>query len=226
MGAVIFMNKVNHLGIIPDGSRRWARSREISLRDSYKIAMRNLVEILRYSYVNGIGSVSVYLLSKANLRRSPVELEAVAEAEEELLAEMLPPLAEEFAILVRVAGVVDLAPFPIRKGVQKLLDVAGEGAGDTMRERRLYLCIAYDPMDEIVAAMEKNNSIVMQSLWVPEKIDLVIRTGGALTLSDFLPLQCGYARVIFLDELFNDLSAERVGYILRDHKEQELKFGE
>ena len=39
-------------------------------------------------------------------------------------------------------------------------------------------------------------------------LDLVIRTGDAITLSDFLPIESRYAQLYFLPTLFNDLTVD------------------
>ena len=66
---------------------------------------------------------------------------------------------------------------------------------------------------------------MLAALWVPQEIDLVIRTGGARTLSHFLPLQTGYARLVFLDQLFNDTTSEQFLDIIKDHEERRFLFG-
>lgn len=218
------MAKVEHLGIIPDGSRRWAHREKIDLTPSYRLAMKKLLEILSLSYDRGVNAVSVFLLSKANLKRSADDLDAVAIAEEELLAGMLPSLVQAFSLSVQFAGLLEIAPERIQAGARKLL--SGLQASPLSRTRRLYLCIAYDPLDEMASAGPNFGSAGIRSLWVPEPINLVIRTGGAITLSNFLPIQCGYARIVFRDELFNDFSPETLLQLLQEHEELHLKFGE
>jgi len=63
-------------------------------------------------------------------------------------------------------------------------------------------------------------------LWVPEEVDLIVRSGGAETLSQFLPLQAAYARMAFLPSLFNDLTVGRVLDVVTEHERLTLLHGE
>ena len=95
----------------------------------------------------------------------------------------------------------------------------------------MFLCLAYDPFDELCQAALKqrpwqSKQDVLRDLWVPKEIDLVLRTGGAITLSQFLPIQTSYSRIVFLEKLFNDTTVEEVLRFITDHEERELLYGE
>ena len=62
-------------------------------------------------------------------------------------------------------------------------------------------------------------------LQITTPVDLVIRSGDAPLLSNFLPLQSAWARLYFTDKLFNDLTAEDVLQILRHFEKINRKFG-
>lgn len=218
------MNKVSHLGIIPDGGRRWSRLKDVSLLESYKRSMDKLGEYLEAFYKWGIPLVSVYMLSKPNLSREAYELTPVIEAECSFLDKIVPALARGWNLSVRVAGKLDYIPDSLRTAAAKVT----KEQSDT--ERKLYLCIAYDPFDELFEAIRTgvtwhSKEQLIQNLWVSDGIDLVIRTGGGVTLSQFLPLQCSYARLIFLKELFNDTTVDDFIRIIEDHEHLNLLFG-
>ena len=94
--------------------------------------------------------------------------------------------------------------------------------------RHLGLCFAYDPFDEVEHALlsRKGDDPLANHFWIPEPLDLVIRTGDANLISNFLPLQSGFARLYFTGELFNDLAIEQVQRILNEFTTLSRHFGE
>lgn len=66
----------------------------------------------------------------------------------------------------------------------------------------------------------------MNYLEIPHPVDILIRTGGAQTLSGFMLPQLAFARLFFLDKLFNDLTVQEVRDIVEVCRKYELKYGE
>ncbi len=65
-----------HIGVIPDGNRRWARKVGLPITEAYRIGSDKVEEFLDWSLDFGIKIVTVYVLSTENfLRRSKLELE-------------------------------------------------------------------------------------------------------------------------------------------------------
>lgn len=63
-------------------------------------------------------------------------------------------------------------------------------------------------------------------LKIPYPVDILIRTGGAQTLSGFLLPQLAFARLFFLDELFNDITISKLNEILTIYGNYTLKHGQ
>lgn len=221
------MRKVRHIGLIPDGGRRWARVHNKTLLDSYLVAMDRLEEYCGTLYDRGIDAISIYMLSRWNLSRNSDELEAVFAAEAMFLEGPVRKLAREKGIRVVVAGDTSHLPMLFRQRVEAATSDLVVG------DKRLFLCIAYDPFDELRVAARRLNSInqmptgeeLLMHMWVDRPIDLVIRTGGGQTLSHFLPLQTGYARLVLVDELFNDTTMAFIWSHVTRHESLDLKFG-
>lgn len=211
------MAKVQHLGIIPDGTRRWSRRERMPLEDAYLRALSLLNEHLSAAFEYGVSSVSLYLLSSYNLRRRSAYLKAFEVAATSYLREMLPPVCLAHSAKPVLAGNREILPSTIRESLESLLSLRCSW------NKSLYLCMGYDPWSELHRAVGEwaregeAQKTLTECLWVPVQLDLVIRTGGAMTLSDFLPLQSGYAQLVFLKELFNDFSPERFRTILNTH---------
>ena len=115
------MSKVHHLGLIPDGGRRWARSNAATLRDSYLVSMEKLCGYCDAIFGLQVEAISVYLLSRANLTRTQPEIDAACHAACEFLNTMLPRLSGEADLCLRVAGRLDLLPDQFIKHALKRL---------------------------------------------------------------------------------------------------------
>lgn len=183
-----------HVGLIVDGARRWARRESVPLERAYGIALDRVDELVRRMFDNGVSAVSLYLLSRDNLQRSAADLEAVFNATATYLATGAPALERDYGAGFAVAG--DSSAVSERYG--SALDALLIAAPIEDARRRIYLLVAYSPAEELAACWRpdlKTMAGLVAELWVPERVDLVIRTGGPALLSDFLPLQSGYARL-------------------------------
>jgi undecaprenyl diphosphate synthase len=161
--------------------------------------------------------------SAQNFRRSPEEVEAFCKAEAMGCRRFFPDLIRQFKVRVRIAGRVEILPHYLRETLLAL-----NSDTETNEGRRLYLCVAYDPFDEIEHAIQKRvgNDCLANSFWVPEPIDLVIRTGGANVISNFLPLQTAFARLFFLAKLFNDVTTNDLRQVLNEFRGHTRLYGE
>lgn len=70
-------NIPNHIAIIMDGNRRWARERKIDYRLGHKEGAKTLEKIVRYSKKVGIKYITVYAFSTENWKRSEEEVGAL-----------------------------------------------------------------------------------------------------------------------------------------------------
>ena len=178
--------------------------------------MTRLYEAAGRLFEHRLQTISIYLLSKANLSRSASEIEAISLAIADLLTDL-----QRLGVAIGVAGDLSLVGKELRENVHRVT------AAEPASSRRINLCIAYDPMDELRTARQRAGAgDLLEHLWVMDPVDLVIRTGDAQTLSNFLPLQCAYARIAFRSELFNDISLEQMMDEVRHHEGQELLYGE
>ena len=72
--------KINHLGIIPDGNRRWAKQNNITLNEVYGIFAEKIVKLTEFLQKSELNALTVYLASKENLTRTDEEVEPVVDA--------------------------------------------------------------------------------------------------------------------------------------------------
>lgn len=212
----------SHIGIIPDGGRRWAKSRACTLDEAYRQTKSSLGIFVELLILRGVKEISIYLSSIQNFRREPSELKASLDMVEFALKNDIAEIAVKLGFRVVVAGNRAILPESLVSAIHSSADATKDYS-----KGRLNLLLAYDPLEEISHAVRSSPdpSEIYRHLWITTPLDLVIRTGGASLLSNFLPLQSAWARLYFTDKLFNDLTADDVLGVLDDFSNIERKFG-
>ncbi len=211
-----------HVGVIPDGARRWALREEVTYSEAYNRAAQKLSNLVGFLFDDRVSIVSIYLSSALNFRRSQQEVSAFCRAQAYLCSDLLPNVAERFVTRVQAVGDQSLLPDYLVGSIQDI-----ERTTKSQSLTRLNLCVAYDPIEELVEACStlSSSDSMVDNLWVRDPVDLVIRTSGANLLSSFLPLQCSYARLYFLEPLFNDLEIADVENVLTEFREIARSYG-
>jgi undecaprenyl diphosphate synthase len=194
-----------HVGLIPDGNRRWAKSNNLQYPDAYAISMMRIVEFIKFWYAKNFDYISIYLLSKENLLRDRNDLDSVVKAEIDFIKNMLPDACAQLNCKVLHAGNKKTLPSDMIDAIDYICQKTVNNTGKT-----LFLLIGYNPIDELNSAITNYGlPVELSKLWVPVQVDILIRTaGGVVPLSNFIPLQCGYSQIYIVDKLFNDVTKE------------------
>lgn len=218
--------QLGNVGIIPDGNRRWAKINNQKLDEAYWIATQKLYLAIDVLVELGASSVTIYALSKENIKRGRDDLEAVLEAEERFFKESIPLLKKKHDLKVFHAGYPPILPKRYLQSLQEICEV--DDCSRSTALPSLFICAGYDPNDELLHSMSKTVSRaeeIVKTLWVPHYIDLVIRTSGEKRMSGFLPLQCSYAELFFEPYFFPDISRESIEAIVNKYFLRERRFG-
>lgn len=212
-----------HVGLIPDGGRRWAQVNGCSLADSYNRTKQLIRDMVVFFTESGVFEISIYLSSIQNFRRPTFEVEAFNQVSTFAFQHDILNLANERKLRISVAGNRNAIPEDYLKAIE-----AAELKTSSHKKGQINILVAYNPVDEILEAISKseNSDEFLQHLWVTNPLDLIIRSGGANLLSNFLPLQSGYARLVFFNKLFNELTIRDLEQVLRDFANIERKFGD
>jgi len=212
-----------HVGIIPDGGRRWALAHGKTLSESYARTRLHLKTWVEFLLKKEIREITIYLSSIQNFKRDPAELKANLELVEASLKEEITVMAKEKNLRVIVSGQRQVLPETM---VKTLFNIEQQTAG--YNRGRLNFLLAYDPLAEIINAFRESGDPArfFNHLRITTPVDLVIRSGGAPVLSNFLPLQSAYARLFFSDKLFNDFEIVDLEMALENFGKTDRKFGE
>ena len=218
------------VGIIMDGSRRWARAHNKPVFEGHSEGYKKLQEAVRWAREAGIPHVVAYAFSTENWQRSEEEVGYLMKLFRFVLDNETKKMIDE---KVRVCFVGDRARFDddIQKGMERMEEATAKDFDIT-----LHLAMSYGGRAEIVSAVnallaegkhfvsEEDFSKKLWSYPMPDP-DLVIRTGGARRLSNFLPWQTVYSELFFVDAWWPDFSQEEFGKILGEFGERERRMG-
>lgn len=203
-----------HVGLIPDGLRRWADQHGTTLTEAYLRGAEKVVEIILALQRNDVQTVSVYNLSRANLARQDAELAAVYTASIHFFTTLIPAHFDSAACSVRLHGNRKLLP-------QNYLAAAhGLERSMTGDDFQINVLSAYDAGDELRAAHRRaqQEGCDINAAFEIGEVDLVIRTTPEPLLSGFLPLQSQYAQLIFLTTPLNDLEPRHIDDLVADYR--------
>ena len=210
---------LEHVGIIPDGNRRWARRNNVSIGEAYNRGYDTLERILRELLKAGVTTVSVYALSRDNcIKRGPLELRMIygmaVKAFQRLRRDRD---LEERGVRVSVIGDLSLVPPRLRREVYTTMRETGDRSGGLLN-----IALCYSPRWEIEYYLRRG--VTPPSLRI-RPIDLLIRTGGARRISGFFPLLLEYAEMYFTETLWPDFGEEELWRAISWFKSQKRNFG-
>lgn len=203
-----------HVGLIPDGLRRWAKANDTTLGEAYLRGAKKVVEILAALQRNDVQTVTVYNLSKANLGRTGAELEGVYAASLEFFTTMIPDAFDPAGCGFRLHGDVAALP-PEYVAAARHLESTMTGT-----DFQINILAAYDAYDELRTAAQRaqrDGCDIADALDIGD-VDLVIRTTAEPLLSGFLPLQSQYAQLVFLATPLNDLTTEQLDNVVAEYR--------
>ncbi|MGC9179494.1 MAG: polyprenyl diphosphate synthase [Vulcanisaeta sp.] len=230
-----------HVGVIPDGNRRWARKVGLPITEAYRIGSDKVEEFLDWSLDFGIKVVTVYVLSTENfLRRSKLELDLLYN----LLKEKLIKVRRDVRIhrnrvRVRVIGRTWLLPEDVRREIELTEETTADYS-----DHYLNLAVVYGGRQEIIDAMKKllidynsgkvnisdlDENALFKYLYVSDEPypepDLVIRTGGEHRISNFLLYETAYSELYILNKYWPEITREDLKQAIDEYERRERRFG-
>lgn len=218
-----------HIAIIMDGNGRWAKKRGLPRSAGHKKGVERMIGLLEHSYRRGVKCVTLYALSTENLKRPKEELNALFSLMRNNF-QRLSEKAAEYQASFRVIGDVTLLPDDIQ---ELLWECEANTAQYTERIVNMALC--YGARDEIVRAVnlavekgEKVSKESFESLLYTNRspaLDLIIRTGKEVRLSNFLLYQAAYAELYFSDKMFPAFSDKDLDDALISFSKRTRRFG-
>ncbi len=220
----------NHVVIIPDGNRRWAKQNNVPLELAYDKGIRKLGDVAKWADEAGVKILTFWGFSTENAKRSNEELNILFSLFERYLKRALEERVKE-GVRVDFFGRLQIFPKSIRDMMEKI-----KQKSDPTADKRLIFLMGYGGRQEIVDTVnlilkkgikEVDENVFSNHLYtagLPDP-DLLIRTSGEQRLSGCLPWQTVYTELYFCKVLWPDFSKEDLYNALEEYKRRKRRFG-
>ncbi len=224
----------DHIAIVLDGNRRWARSRGLNPWEGHKAGYRAIRDLAKASRVFGVHTFTIWAFSTENWERPKKEIDEIFGLLRRGLEEFRKEAHKEKVRLVHL-GRKDRFPEDIAKQLTKL-----EEETKDYRENLLNLALDYGGRDEIIRAVKQIVKEGVSAEEINEEIftsyldtegqpypnpDLFIRTSGEQRTSGLLPWQMIYSEYYFESEHLPDFTPEKLKEAILDYSRRRRRFG-
>tara|TARA_A100001011_G_scaffold13319_1_gene14205 strand:- start:6667 stop:7350 length:684 start_codon:yes stop_codon:yes gene_type:complete len=224
-------NNLNHIALILDGNKRWARKNNRSSLYGYTKGFENIKNLVSYSLSAKLSNLTVFALSSENFNRSSINL---------IYDIIINNFSNTFNELVKEKG-VKITIFGSRKNLpNNIIEIFETIESSSSNNKNLNLNIAfnYGFKNEIKNILKKitdkkiniklddekniNNLFNLGSLPDP---DILIRTGGYKRLSNFIMYNLTYTELFFTETLWPDFSEKEFISIINEYLKINRKYG-
>lgn len=214
-----FTRLPKHVGLIPDGNRRWARERGLHPALGYAAGMEKGLVMLDELVDSGIEEVSVYGFTTDNTKRPKDQRIGFSDAVKTFIDEAM---AREIALKVIGDHTSDvfpeeLTPFALNR----------QGSGHLKVNMLVNYGWNWDLQHAVSEGREHPRKPITELLASADvsRIDMVVRWGGMRRLSGFLPVQSVYADFYVVDEFWPDYEIRQFHAALDWYQRQDVTLG-
>lgn len=219
----IFNRIPKHIGIIPDGNRRWAQKNNLEKQDGYAYGIKPGFELYELMVELGIQEATFYGFTVDNTKRAKIQSDAFKKA----CIDAVEILANRDANLL-VIGNDKVASFP-----KELLKYANKRVHFGKGLININFLVNYDWQWDLSQAYGKTDGIKPTIKNMNEniassdisRVDLIIRWGGRRRLSGFLPVQSVYADFYVIDDFWPDFNRQHFYDALSWYQTSDVTLG-
>lgn len=216
-----------HVAIIPDGNRRWAKSKNLPTFEGHRKGFEALVKVARESRKLDIKVMTVWGFSTENWKRTPEEVSYLMDIYNEMIDRYLDEAMKDEIRIIHLGRKDRLN--------KNLVGKIADAENKTRDFDKHYLCIGldYGGRDEIVRAVRKgkiekesdiDRALDTSVLPYPNP-DLIIRTGGEKRLSGYLLWQSEYSELMFVDKYLPDFTPGDFNNCIMQYGERNRRYG-
>ena len=230
------INVPNHIGIIMDGNRRWAKSKLLPIKLGHLEGVKALKRVLKHIKSNNIPVkyLSVYAFSTENWNRSEEEVSNLMEIFLKYINEII---EDDEGLRVRIIGDKTAFPEELINKMNIMEEKTSKNDGST-----LGVCLNYSGRSDITQAVKNiatkvkqgeidieditqnmiQNNLYTQDFPYP---DIVVRTSGEQRISDFMSWQIAYSELYFIDKYWPDFNEDDFDNVILEYSKRSRRFG-
>lgn len=230
-------NLPNHIAMILDGNRRWARARGLQPWEGHKAGYQAIKRLGYAVRELGIHTFTIWAFSTENWERPQAEVDEIVHILRLALKDIEKDLHQEKMRLVHL-GRKDRFPADVVSEIRRL-----ESESAHYTNYLLNIALDYGGKDEIVRATNKilesklanadttpiNEKVFESYLDTADQpypyVDLFIRTSGEQRTSGLLPLQMAYAEFYWEQDHLPDFTPEKLVEAVVDYSRRRRRFG-
>ena len=225
------MNNLQHIAVILDGNKRWAKKNKFTNLNGYTRGFENISNLVKYSLKIDLSNLTLFALSSENFKRSSIN--TIYDIIYNNFSNFFEDLAKSNRVKIKIFGSRKKLPSKIIEIFEKLETLS-------LNNNALNLNIAfnYGFKDEIINVLSKfkdgnfdldlNDNNEIKKLFymgtMPDP-DILIRTGGYKRLSNFIMYNLTYTELFFTDTLWPDFSDEEFQSIINQYLTINRKYG-
>lgn len=206
----------NHIGVIPDGNRRWADGRGLPKEKGYHSGLAPGLELYRLCREAGVKELTFYGFTQDNTKRPSRQVKAFSKA----CVDAVDLLSKEDAELL-VIGNTESPMFPRELSAFSKRRCFGRGG------MKVNFLVNYGwqwDLNQALQAKKKNIQSGIRSIDI-SRVDLIIRWGGRRRLSGFLPVQSIYSDFYVVDAMWPDFEPQHFYDALAWYDQQDITLG-
>ncbi len=209
----------DHIGVIPDGNRRWAIKNNLKKEDGYERGLLPGLQLLKLCQAAGVKELTFYGFTMDNTKRKNEQTQAFTQA----CIDAVKLISQEDVSLL-VVGNTDSDKFP--KELLPYTKRINFGQGGIKVNFLVNYGWHWD-LRELYHTNSTSKKSLISSLKSKDisRIDLIIRWGERRRLSGFLPAQSVYSDIYIVDSYWPDFKAEHFNQALTWYHQQDITLG-
>ena len=229
---IVKSTNLQHIAIIMDGNRRWAKERNLPSAMGHKKGVDALKAALKACHKFGVKYLTVYAFSTENWNRKPEEVAFLMELLANTIKNELKELHANGVVINFIGDLTKLNP-KLQKILYDAMDYTKNNTGV-----RLQIAFNYGSRDEIVNAVKHiiekgakpediTEDLISKELYtkdIPDP-DLLIRTGGEMRVSNYLLWQIAYSEFLVMKEFWPEFDEELLSKAIFEFGHRQRRYG-